>query len=93
MTLEQVFGGFDLCGKGCLHVNTGDDEYVGCIVDGDDVGDMIAMACKAVITVALRSFFMPAPRAQLLEVSRMCVLRRPFGRRIRALAFGKKGPV
>lgn len=60
MTLEQVLANFDLGltdhGKRCLHVNTGGDEYVGRIVDGDDVDNMIAMARKAGIKAALKSF-------------------------------------
>ncbi|MCF7535562.1 hypothetical protein L4G45_25580 [Pseudomonas sp. P2498] len=59
-TLEEVIGNFDLWlighGKRYLHVNTGGDEYVGCIVDGDDVDNMIAMARKAGIKAALKAF-------------------------------------
>lgn len=60
MTLEQLLANFDLWltghGKRFLHVDTGGDEYVGCIVDGDDVDNMIAMARKAGIKAALWGF-------------------------------------
>lgn len=60
MTLEQLLANFDVWltghGKRCLHVDTGGDEYVGCIVHGDDVDNMIAMAQKAGIKAALMSF-------------------------------------
>ncbi|WP_434652439.1 hypothetical protein J3P96_16520 [Pseudomonas sp. R3-56] len=60
LTLEQVLGNFDLWltghGKRYLHINTGGDEHVGCIVDGDEVDDMIGMARKAGIEAALKAF-------------------------------------
>jgi hypothetical protein len=60
LTLEQLLGNFDLWltgfGKRYLHVNTGGDEYVGCIVEADDVESMIAMARQAGIEAGLEAF-------------------------------------
>lgn len=60
MTLEQVLGDFDLWltgfGKRYLHVYTGGDEYVGCIVEADDVESMVAMALQAGIKAGLDAF-------------------------------------
>ncbi|WP_323158599.1 DUF6630 family protein [Pseudomonas viridiflava] len=60
MTLEQVLTDFDLWltgfGKRYLHVNTGGDEYVGCIVEADDVKSMIAMAQQAGVKTGLDAF-------------------------------------
>jgi len=60
MTLEQVLGDFDLWltgfGKRYLHLDTGGDEYVGCIVGADDVDSMVAMALQAGIKAGLDAF-------------------------------------
>ncbi|MGN2432944.1 DUF6630 family protein [Pseudomonas syringae] len=60
LTLEQHLGNFDLWltvfGKRYLHLNTGGDEYVGFIVQSDDVERMIAIARQAGIEARLEAF-------------------------------------
>ena len=74
MTVGQVHG-ISIYGLRS-HVNAGDDEYVGCTVDGDDVDSLIAMAFKAVIKVALKSFLMPSQGSAIARGLVWCALRR-----------------
>uniref|UniRef100_UPI003C6E5FCC DUF6630 family protein n=1 Tax=Pseudomonas viridiflava TaxID=33069 RepID=UPI003C6E5FCC len=60
MTVVQVLAEFDEWrigfGKRYLHLNTGGDEYVGFIADGERVDVMIAMAKDAGIRARLEAF-------------------------------------
>lgn len=59
-TMAQVLSGFDhwLAGQGkrFLQLDTGGDEYVGCIVAADQVDSMIELAQQAGIEAGLESF-------------------------------------
>ncbi|CAM3835139.1 hypothetical protein CCOS865_02502 [Pseudomonas reidholzensis] len=59
-TMAQVLAGFDRwlsgLGRRFLHLDTGGDEYVGCIVESTQVDNMIVLAQLAGIEAGLEAF-------------------------------------